>query len=188
MSSFKQAVNSITRLQDQELQLLESITFKKLLQQDDFVLKQDSIGKYIYFVCKGMVRIYYHKNGRDITEWFAYDNQFCFSIISYFNEVPSKLIIQCIEDCEIIFIPKNKLHKLAETNLKIGKFYREILVDSLIESQIRMESIQFETALQRYEGLMKKNPEIIQRAPLKYIASFLGISFETLSRIRTQVH
>lgn len=188
MSSFKQAVNNITQLQDQELQLLESITFSKVFQQNEFVLKQDSIGKDIYFVRKGMVRIYYHKNGRDITEWFAYDNQFCFSIISYFNEVPSKLNIQCIEDCEVIFIPKYKLFKLADINLKIGKFYREMLVGSLIGSQTRMESIQFETALQRYESLMKNNPEIIQRAPLKYIASFLGISFETLSRVRAQVH
>lgn len=188
MSFFKQALNNISPFSDSNFSLLESICFQKTINNGDFVLKQDVIGKYIYFINKGMVRIYYLKDGRDITEWFAYENQFCFSINSYFNEVPSKLVIQCIEDCEIKFIPKQELESLANKNLEISKFYRQLIAGSLIFSQIRMESIQFETALQRYEELINSNPEIIKRAPLKYIASFLGISFETLSRIRNQVH
>lgn len=188
MSPFNQVVQRITDLPDPDLQLLDEITFEKPLKTNDFVLKQDAIGKYIYFVNKGMVRIYYLKDGRDITEWFAYENQFCFSISSYFNEIPSKLTIQCIEDCNILFIPKAKLEILANKNLNISRFYRQLLASSLNFSQLRMESIQFETALHRYEDLMKNNPQIIQRAPLKYIASFLGISFETLSRIRNQLH
>lgn len=188
MNTFNKTVNTITQLPEKDFQVIEDITVSKSLKQGDFVLKQDTTGKYLYFIIKGMVRIYYLKDGRDITEWFAYENQFCFSIMSYFNEVPSKLIIECIEDSDILFIPKERLEELANKNLEISRFYRQLLADSLKYSQIRMESIQFETALQRYEGLLKNNPEIVQRAPLKYIASYLGISFETLSRIRNQVH
>lgn len=187
MSLFKEAVTDISPLSDQAFQELEGITISKLLKQDDYVLRQDAICNSFYFVNKGMLRIYYLKDGRDITEWFAYDKNFCFSIISFFNKVPSKLIIQCIEDSEVLFIPKLELDRLATHNLEISKFYRLLLSRSLIASQFRIESIQFETALQRYQGLINSNPEIVRRAPLKYIASFLGITFETLSRIRNQI-
>ena len=187
MSALKEIVNRITTISDEALTKLEEIITTKNLDKNNYILNQDAICRHIYFVNTGMVRIYYLKDGRDITEWFAYDQQFCFSIMSYFQEVPSKLIIQCIEDCEIFFFPKDQLEKLSEQNLEISKVYRSLFAGSLVGSQIRMESIQFETALQRYQSLMNNNPEIIQRAPLKYIASFLGISFETLSRIRHQL-
>lgn len=188
MSLFKEAVSKFLAISPKALVELEEILIKKSFEQDDYVLKQGAFCKHIYFVNKGMIRFFYLKDRLDITEWFAYDQQFCFSITSYFNDVPSKLIIQCIEDSEIFHLPKDELEKLASHNLEISKLYRLLLANSLIGSQLRMESIQFETALQRYQSLMKNNPEIIQRAPLKHIASFLGIRFETLSRIRKQLH
>ncbi|WP_010665605.1 Crp/Fnr family transcriptional regulator [Marinilabilia salmonicolor] len=188
MCSLKQVITDITPLSDEAFAELKRLTTTKSLEKNDFVLKQDAICRHIYFVNTGMIRIYYLKNGRDVTEWFACDRQFCFSITSYFHEVPSKLIIQCIEDCEITYLPKSGLEKASDENLEISRFYRSLFAGSLIGSQLRMESIQFETALQRYQSLMNNNPEIIQRAPLKYIASFLGITFETLSRIRHQLH
>ena len=188
MSLFKLAVEKYVKLSPASFHELEDITTLCQFKQDEFILKHDAICKHIYFVNKGLIRIYYLKESRDITEWFAYDNQFFFSIISYFNESPSKLIIQCIEDCDILFLPKSNLEQLSSVNIEISKLYRSLLAHSLIGSQLRMESIQFETALQRYQGLLKNNPEIIRRAPLKYIASFLGINVETLSRIRNQIH
>ena len=188
MSSFKQVINSISPLSYEALDDLEKIVSTKHLKKNDFVLKQDAVCRHIYFVGKGMIRIYYLKDGRDVTEWFACDQQFCFSIMSYFHEEPSNLVIQCIEDCEITYFSKSGLEKLSDESLEISRFYRSLFAGSLIGSQLRMESIQFETALQRYQSLMNNNPEIIQRAPLKYIASFLGITFETLSRIRHQLH
>lgn len=188
MSSLKQAINEGTPLSNEAFAEFLRITSTRSLKKNEFVLRQDAICKHIYFVKTGMVRIYYLKDGRDITEWFACEREFCFSITSYFHEVPSKLIIQCIEECEITYLPKSGLERLADENLEVSRFYRSLFAGSLIGSQLRMESIQFETALQRYQALMNNNPEIIQRAPLKHIASFLGISFETLSRIRHQLH
>lgn len=188
MCTLKQVITNITPMSDDAFNELESMTVTRNRNKNDFVLKQDAICRHIYFVKSGMIRIFYLKDGRDVTEWFACDREFCFSITSYFHEVPSKLIIQCIEDCEITYLPKSELERLSDENLEISRFYRSLLAGSLIGSQLRMESMQFETALQRYQSLMNNNPEIIQRAPLKYIASFLGISFETLSRIRHQLH
>ncbi len=188
MSAFRQAVEDISRLPAESREALESCTYTRSMQAEEVILPLNAVCRHFYFVERGMLRIYYLKDGRDITEWFATDHQFCFSIVSYFQEQPSKLIIECLEDSEIRYLPKDKLEHLSMRDLGVGRFYRTLIAGSLILSQIRMESIQFETALQRYQGLMDAHPEIIRRAPVKYIASFLGISFETLSRIRSQVH
>lgn len=188
MSTFSRVVKTITPLSEEDIRALESISFNKSLEQGDYILKQGAIDNHLYFINKGMVRIYYLKDGREVTEWFAYEEQFFFSIYSYFHNAPSKLIIQCIEPANILHVPKIELEKLAYANRDIGLFYRQLLAGSLTLSQIRMESIQFETARQRYQKLLSNTPEILKRAPLKYIASYLGISFETLSRIRNQEH
>jgi CRP-like cAMP-binding protein len=188
MSFLNQAITDVTPLSHEAFAELKGMTTTRSLKKNEFILRQDAICKHIYFVKTGMIRIYYLKDGRDVTEWFACDRQFCFSIMSYFHEEPSKLVIQCLEDCEVTYFSKSGLEKLSDENLEISRFYRSLFAGSLIGSQVRMESIQFETALQRYQSLMNNNPEIIQRAPLKYIASFLGITVETLSRIRHQLH
>lgn len=154
--------------------------------KDHFLLREQSIADYIYFVQKGVARIYYYKNGKEITEWIALDQQFFLSITSFFERTPSHLIIQTIEPSEVYGIHHNDFMTLADKHHDIERFLRKMVTRSLILSQVRMDSIQFETAQQRYEGLVKNLPNILQRVPLSYIASFLGVTLETLSRIRSQ--
>lgn len=162
------------------------ISVKKVLK-GDLVLKNNEVCRHIYFVNKGLVRIFYYKNGKDITEWFADEKQFFFSIGSYFQEQPSKLIIEAIEDSEIIQLSKEGQDRLRKTNLEISNLIIAFYSRSLVLSQIRMESMQFETAAKRYQNLMTQQPNILQKVPLQHIASFLGITQETLSRIRASL-
>ena len=113
------------------------------------------------------------------------DEQFFLSITSFFQRVPSRLIIQVIEPSEVCGIHHNDLMALADKYHDVEKLLRKMITRSLILSQIRMDSIQFETAQQRYEGILRNSPAMIQRVPLSYIASFLGVTLETLSRIRS---
>ena len=167
-------------------ELLPYITIKTI-EKGDFVLKHDAICKHMYYVNKGLVRIFYYKNGKNITEWFAGESNFCFSITSFFNEIPSKLVIEAIDDSEIILLSKVGLQKLKTSNIEIANLLIEFFSRSLILSQKRMESLQFETAKQRYTNLLKEQPAIINKVPLQYIATFLGITQETLSRIRAKI-
>jgi CRP-like cAMP-binding protein len=153
--------------------------------KDKFLLNENTISDYIYFVRKGVIRIFYLKNGKEITEWLATDNQFFLSISSFFQRTPSKLMIQTIESSEVSGIHFDDLMELADKYHEVERFLRKTVTYSLILSQNRMESIQFETAQQRYERLIRQFPEIIRRVPLSHIASFLGITAETLSRIRS---
>lgn len=154
--------------------------------RDHFLLKENTIADYIYFIEKGIARIFYYKHGKEITEWIALDEQFFLSIISFFNRIPSRLNIHVIEPSLVFGIHHDKLMQLASRYHAVETLLRKMITGSLILSQIRMDSIQFETALQRYEKLLNTTPQIVQRVPLTYIASFLGITLETLSRIRAQ--
>lgn len=154
--------------------------------KDHFLLREHTISDYIYFIQKGIARIYYHKNDKDITEWIAMDEQFFLSITSFFQRAPSHLIIQVIEPSEVYGIHHNDFMALADKYHDVERLLRKMVTLSLILSQIRMDSIQFESAQQRYDRLLKTSPEIIQRVPVSYVASFLGVTPETLSRIRSQ--
>lgn len=179
-------LNSISCLDGQSRsELFRHITIRNV-SKGSFILKYDETCKHIYYVNKGLVRIFYYKNRKDITEWIASENHFLFSIISYFKNEPSKLIIEAIEDSEIILLAKEGLEKLRKTNIQISNLCTEFYSISLIYSQKRMESIQFETAKQRYNNLLSEQPKILNKVPLQYIASYLGITQETLSRIRAK--
>lgn len=148
------------------------------------LLRDGSVNNYLYFITKGVARIYYHKQDKEVTEWLALDQTFFFSIRSFFQRTPSHLAIHLLEPSELFALHHDQLMQLCERYHEVEKMFRRMITGSLVLSQIRMESIQFETAQQRYQRLLAMNPDILQRVPLAYIASFLGITQETLSRVR----
>ena len=154
------------------------------VSKDYHFLRENAVSDYLYYIKKGILRNYYFKNGKDVTEWIAMDGTFCFSIVSFFQRIPSKLMIHAIEPAEVYVLHYDDLMRLCDEDHEIERWFRKIITGSLILSQYRMDSIQFEAAQQRYDKLMEKRSHIIQRVPLAYIASFLGITQETLSRIR----
>ncbi|WP_189603658.1 Crp/Fnr family transcriptional regulator [Salinimicrobium marinum] len=184
---FLDILNSISPLSPESKRVLQKHLSFRTLSKGDYLLNHGETCRHIYFVNKGFLRIFYYKNGKNITEWFAREKNFCFSITSYFNKTPSDLIIESIEDSEVIFLSRKGLEELRKCNLEVANLIIEFLSHSLIASQKRMESIQFETAKKRYQNLLKEQPEIIHQVSLHNIATFLGITQETLSRIRAQI-
>lgn len=185
MQELEKAISSISILSPKVMTIFVAAFQQWSVPKDHFLIREHEVGDYIFFIKKGIARIYYFKNGKEITEWIASDEQFFLSITSFFERSPSRLIIQTLEPAEVMGIHYNDLTRLASEYHEVETLYRKVLSRSLILSQYRMDSIQFETAQQRYEGLVKNSPEIIKRVPLSYIASFLGVTLETLSRIRS---
>ena len=148
------------------------------------LLREGAVNHSLYFISTGIARLYYHKQNREVTEWIAMDGTFFFSIRSFFERKPSQIAIHLLEPATLFALDHNELMRLCDQHHAVEKLFRHMLTGSLLLSQIRMESIQFETAQQRYQGLLARNPDIVQRVPLAYIASFLGITQETLSRVR----
>ena len=148
------------------------------------VLPEGAVCRHMYFVERGMVRQYYYKGGRDITEHFSYEGRIVVCIESFLRQEPSKLIVEALENSCLYGIPYDELHQLADENKEIELLFRKIMEHALISSQVYADSQRFENATERYLRLLNTKPEILLRAPMLHIASYLQMSPETLSRVR----
>jgi CRP-like cAMP-binding protein len=138
----------------------------------------------IYFICKGLARIYYYKDENDVTESFSFENQIVARVESLFSGKPSQKGIQMLEPSEVIAISSIQLFKLYDSLPDIERLFRKIFEEAYVETVNRIESLQFHSAEERYRDLLLNSPDILKRVPLKYIASYLGITSVSLSRIR----
>lgn len=138
----------------------------------------------IYFISKGAARIYYFKGDIDVTESFAFENSIVARVESLFSGRPSRKGIQILEDSEVIGINSTQLFKLYDAFPDIERLFRKIFEAAYVDTVNRVESIQFHSAEERYNALLSETPNVLQRVPLKYIASYLGITQVSLSRIR----
>lgn len=166
---------------------IEGILVRQDITKGEIILDEGQISHDILLVGKGMVRQFYYKNGKDVTEHFSYEGCIVMCIESLLKQEPTRLMIEALEDGTVYRLNYNKLMLLAETSWEVNMFYRKILEFSLITSQVKADSWRFETARERYNNLMQAQPEVIKRAPLSHIASYLLMTPETLSRVRSGV-
>ena len=170
-----------------ELDTLEDILVPMKFTKGTRILDEGEVCRNIYWIVKGLVRQFYFKNKKELTEYMATENTICMSIESLFRETPSKQIIQALEPTVIFAIPMRDLEAAAMKSINIQMLYRKILEESLIISQQHADMLRFESAQDRYQKLVKTSPQLVLRAPLVYIASYLQMTPETLSRVRTAV-
>ena len=168
----------------EELDLLESILEPHKYLKGQMILSEGDIDKGIMYVAKGMTRQFYFKNGKELTEHIATEGGIVMCIESLFMERPTKIQVEALEQTWIYSLPKDRLEQVALHNSNIQILYRKILEESLILSQVHADLVRFETAQDRYQKLCKLMPQVILRAPLVYIASYLQMTPETLSRVR----
>lgn len=141
----------------------------------------------IYFVKEGLARIFYLKDGIEVTEYFAFENDLIIRAESLFKDKPSTKAIQALENTIFIGFPAEQLFSLFDQFSEIERLFRKIIEQAYVNTVIRMEAIQFHSAEERYAQLLAEKPNLIQRISLKHIASYLGITQVSLSRIRASV-
>lgn len=168
-----------------ELDVLESILVPMKFAKGQMILSEGEICKHVYYIERGLIRQFYFKNGKQITEHLGEDRSIFMCIESLFREEPTKLQVEALEPTWVYALPKQKLEQVALHNVNIQILYRKILEESLITSQIHADLVRFETAQARYKRMCKLNPQVVLRAPLVYIASYLQMTPETLSRVRS---
>jgi CRP-like cAMP-binding protein len=168
-----------------ELDLLESILVPMKFAKNELILKEGDTCMNIYWIVRGLVRQFYYKNEKELTEYMATENNIVMCIESLFMEQPTRLQIKAIEPTVMIAMPKADLEAVAMKSVNIQILYRKILEESLILSQHHADMLRFESAQDRYQKLVKDQPQLVLRAPLVYIASYLQMTPETLSRVRT---
>lgn len=170
-----------------ELDILEGILEPVKYGKGEMILTEGEVCRGISYIEKGLVRQFYHKNGKEVTEHLGVDHTIFMCIESLFKEEPTLLQVEALEATLVYILPKSKLEAAAIRNVNIQMLYRKILEESLIQSQIHADLMRFETAPNKYKRLCELNPQVVLRAPLTYIASYLQMTPETLSRIRSGV-
>lgn len=160
---------------------------EKKIAKGEFQLKEGCICDEYFFLETGFMRAFtYDLSGDDVTTGFYTNNQVVFEVSSYFNRTASRENIQALRDCEGWFITYEQLNMLFHSVPEFREFGRSILVKGFTKLKARMLSMINTTAEERYSVLLKTEPEIFQHASLKYIASYLGITDTSLSRIRKE--
>ncbi len=167
------------------IEALSKLLVPMKFQKGDIILAEGEVCRAMYYVNRGMVRQYYYKNGKDVTEHFSFEGRICFCIESFLEQEPSRIIVEALENSTIYAIPYEAWHVSMMQNNEMELLYRKILEHALISSQVHADSQRFEDAKERYARLLNTHPEIVLRAPMLHIASFLQMTPETLSRVRS---
>lgn len=170
-----------------ELDILEDVLVPMKFAKGQMILSEGEVCKHIYYIEKGLVRQFYFKKDKEVTEHLAVEGNVFMCIESLFKEEPTKLQVEALEPVLLYALPKARLEEVALHNVNIQILFCKILEESLILSQVHADLMRFETAQFRYEKMCKLSPQVTLRAPLVYIASYLQMTPETLSRIRANV-
>ena len=176
------------RLTSEEIQALASILIPMRVKKGMIVLQEGEVCQNIYYVERGMVHQYYRKNGKNVTEHIGSEGSIVMCIESLFRQEASSLTIETLEPSMLYAIPFDMFSQLCQSAYAFCKIQISILQESLIESQRKADTLRFETAKERYLRTLQDHPDIVRRAPLHIVASFLQITPETLSRVRSQLN
>jgi CRP-like cAMP-binding protein len=151
------------------------------------LIKAEKMEKSIYFIKKGIARAYSNRDNNEVTFWFGLEGDILLSLKSYVMNQKGYEDIELLEDCELYQLKTEYLQTLFETDINIANWGRKLAEKELVKTEERLISRQFRVAAERYKELITNNPDLIQRIQLGYIASYLGITQVSLSRIRAEI-
>jgi len=162
--------------------------FEKLtLSKNEYLLNEGQVCRHLYFLEDGALRGFYNLDGKEVTHWFGFEQDFVTSFHSFITGRAAVENIQLLEGSILWAISKEQLAELFNRFHEIERLVRIAYEKYYIRLEERFVNAQFKTATERYENLLLQSPHILERVPLGHIASYLGISQETLSRIRSKL-
>lgn len=180
-------INQFQKLSPESIQKLREIIFEQKVPRGHHLLEIGEVDQFFHFIITGSGRVYYLKEDLDITDYIAMDGQFLGGVESLFTHQPSHKAIELTEDSVIQSFRFSDFEKLCDEIHEIEALGRKLSTFAFLEAQRRIESIRFMSAAERYAELCKKYPGIANRIPLKHLASYLGTTPVSLSRVRSGI-
>lgn len=170
-----------------EIIFLEKVFEERFYNENDIVLNKGEVCKYIYFIEKGILKTYFNNDiGKEAINGIAIENNFCTSLASFVNQIPSNESIKALEETKLIYINFRNFKLLIEKYPIYKDIYVKILEDYLTFMTWRIESVMLMDSRKRYNTLMKIFPKLFLKISNKDIAEYLALTPETLSRIKSQ--
>lgn len=151
------------------------------------LLRANKIELNIYYIKKGIVRAYADTTNNEVTFWFGKEGDTVISMKSYIENKKGYENVELLENCELYELKAESLQKFFTEDIHIANWGRKFAGQELVKTEERLISLQFRTATERYKELLKTHPDLIQRVQLGHIASYLGITQVSLSRIRAEI-
>ena len=185
--------SELSKIIESNFQNIDKETIDNIIKLSSFIklnkgkelISEGKRHHYFYLIVKGGVKSYYAKESKEVCTWFAFENEII-GTTSTLQGLPSNESIQFLEDSILIRFNTQKMKELTQTNLKMSQLLNNLWAEHALFLEAKLYLLQFTYSQERLNALIKYNSEILQRVSLKDIASFLGVSRETLSRIRAK--
>ena len=180
-------IHKWTRISEAEETVILSSFERFSVRKKELLLEPETICQHLYFVINGCLRSFFvDDKGVEHIYQIRMDNQWISDLESFFSQDPSKYYIEALEDSELLRISKDGLDLLYTQIPALERYFRILFQKAYVNALKRLNSTMWEPAIDRYNEMLKEHPDMFQRVPLVYIASYLGITPESLSRIRRQ--
>lgn len=183
-----QKIQEVIQITEQEFEYTKTLFIPKRLRKKHFILQEGEVSKYSIFIERGILRTYsIDEKGNEHTLQLATEGWWAADLYSFLTNEPSNYYIEALVDCELLLISKESWDTLMENVPAFERYFRILIQNNLVSTQRRLMGNLSKTAEEKYLELTKMYPDLLQRVPQTIIASFLGITPETLSRIRSQL-
>ena len=188
MASFISAIKNYIHVSQDLEETLSKVIEKLILEKNEFFIREGQYNPRLAYLTQGSIRCHNIVNGNDITNAFLLNNQFVSDFSSLTQDIPCKRNFAAIETCELEYITKEKLFSLSRDFPELREWGAKIAEELFNDSMENQSELRSRSPEERYTHLIQRRPEVIQRVPLQYIASYLGITQVHLSRIRKKVN
>jgi len=180
-------LRSVYPLSDACCEHLSKIIKFRTVAKDEILLRPGEVCEFIFFIRKGLLRCFYLEGEKEVTSWLRKERDLCVSVDSYYDQLSSYEYIVAVEDCELYYISFYEEREVFETFLEYNFIGRMLTQRELREHARELRNIRMLSSSQRYLALLERDPELVQRVPVMYLASYLDMTPETLSRMRSLV-
>lgn len=174
-------------LTDEDREHVAQVAVRHEYPKHHLLMREGDVCNHLFFVADGLARNFYYKDGRDVTTWFGSNGMFLTDLDSLINRQPSRFNIETLEPSGVYSIHHEKLAQLFEKSHALERAGRLSTLDNFVILENRLFALQFHTAQERYANFLRMFPGLINRVPLTHVASYLGITLETLSRVRANL-
>ena len=178
---------SIAFLTERELRFFEQQCVYREVPKKFTLVEEGHVARELYFINKGCLRFYYNRDGDEVTGFIFLENLFATALDSFLQQESSTQIVETLEDSELLVVSYSGLQRLYEYSTNFQVFGRKLAEQRLVNAQRILSSYILDSPEERYRKLVATQPEWLQRVPQHYIASFLGITPVSLSRIRKRI-
>ena len=186
-SSFYEYIGPLISLSDSEKKTIEQAFTFRLVPANFVLAEEREIAKELFFINKGLIRLYYTRNGQEITGNLFTEQSLAASYDSFLKQLPSVQTLETIEDCELLVISYKTLQGLYKTFPKLYMLARKLAEQRYVNAQLMLSSFILDKPEERYRKFKTQNEDLLLRVPLPMIASYLGITPAAMARMRKRI-